>query len=267
MRCKSKKGAEEIRPFELSGKEIFSNYDKTKSEEVKRKRNGSKKNAHRGQSARNRSQRNQGNIKQWARITLHAGFIKIELSRQNKCGRCWHQRVSQSYCDTSLCDVRTSPSIIQTLDSIKCPLCDIHTLRDILEFHVQDCMWNWECFEKYTFPSPFALTVTSRLSKDQVQVRDRKKAKKTKEQDKEAKDYETTLLSVLWAGAVWCGDLGLLLILYFINGRAEVVQRKSVCRQSVGCLDYLHCNNLSLPKRLRCRSFGLYHCFWQALLV
>jgi len=25
--CNSKKGAEEIRPFELSGKEIFSNYD------------------------------------------------------------------------------------------------------------------------------------------------------------------------------------------------------------------------------------------------
>jgi len=41
------------------------------------------------------------------------------------------------------------------------------------------------------------LTVTSRLSKDQVQVLDRKEAKKTKEQNKEAKDYETTLLSVL----------------------------------------------------------------------
>jgi len=43
VRCKSKKGAEEIRPFELSGKEIFCDYDKTKSEEVKRKRNGAKK--------------------------------------------------------------------------------------------------------------------------------------------------------------------------------------------------------------------------------
>jgi len=31
--CKSKKGAEEIRSFELSGKEIFPNYDETKSKE------------------------------------------------------------------------------------------------------------------------------------------------------------------------------------------------------------------------------------------
>jgi len=31
--CKSKKGAEEIRSFELSRKEIFSNYDETKSKE------------------------------------------------------------------------------------------------------------------------------------------------------------------------------------------------------------------------------------------
>jgi len=33
--CKSKNGAEEIRSFELSGKEIFSNYDETKSKEEK----------------------------------------------------------------------------------------------------------------------------------------------------------------------------------------------------------------------------------------
>jgi len=31
--CKSKKGAEEIRSFELNGKEIFSKYDETKSKE------------------------------------------------------------------------------------------------------------------------------------------------------------------------------------------------------------------------------------------
>jgi len=31
VRCRSKKGAEEIRSFDLSGKEIFSNYDETKS--------------------------------------------------------------------------------------------------------------------------------------------------------------------------------------------------------------------------------------------
>jgi len=53
--CKSKKGAEEIRSFELSGKEIFSNYDETKSIEQKNKRNVSKKKAHRGQSVRYRS--------------------------------------------------------------------------------------------------------------------------------------------------------------------------------------------------------------------
>jgi len=45
--CKSKKGAEEIRSCELSGKEIFSNYDETKSKEEKNKKNGRKKKAHR----------------------------------------------------------------------------------------------------------------------------------------------------------------------------------------------------------------------------
>jgi len=63
--CKSKKGAEEIRSFELSGKEIFSNYDETKSKEEKNKKNGSKKKpeAHCGQSIRYRSWWKQGNIK------------------------------------------------------------------------------------------------------------------------------------------------------------------------------------------------------------
>jgi len=53
--CKSTKGAEEIHSFELSGKEIFFNYDETKSKEEKNKKNGSKKKAHRGQSVRYRS--------------------------------------------------------------------------------------------------------------------------------------------------------------------------------------------------------------------
>ena len=61
--CKSKKGAEEIRSFELSRKEIFSNYDETKSKEQKNKKNGSKKKAHRGQSVRYRSWWKHGNIK------------------------------------------------------------------------------------------------------------------------------------------------------------------------------------------------------------
>jgi len=53
--CKSKKGAEPFRSFELSRREIFSNYDETKSKEEKNKKNGSQKKAHRGQSVRYRS--------------------------------------------------------------------------------------------------------------------------------------------------------------------------------------------------------------------
>ena len=61
--CKSKTGAEENHSFELSRKEIFSNYDETKSKEEKNKKNASKKKAHRGQSVRYRSWWKQGNIK------------------------------------------------------------------------------------------------------------------------------------------------------------------------------------------------------------
>jgi len=53
---------EEIRSFELSRKEIFSNHDETKSKEVKTKKNEGKKKAHRGQSARYRSWWKQGTI-------------------------------------------------------------------------------------------------------------------------------------------------------------------------------------------------------------
>ena len=55
LRCKSKKGSEEIRSFELSGKDIFIKYDETKLKEEKNKKNGSKKKAHRGQGVRYRS--------------------------------------------------------------------------------------------------------------------------------------------------------------------------------------------------------------------
>jgi len=48
MWCRSKKGAEEIRSFELSGKKICSNFVETKSKEEKNKKNGSQKKAHRG---------------------------------------------------------------------------------------------------------------------------------------------------------------------------------------------------------------------------
>jgi len=52
--CKSKKGAEEIRSFELNGKKIFSNHDETKSKEEKNNKNRSKKKANRRQSVRYR---------------------------------------------------------------------------------------------------------------------------------------------------------------------------------------------------------------------
>ena len=61
--CKSQKGREEIRSFELSGKEIFLNYyakkktgsQKSAYKEVKMKKNRSKKSAYRRQSVRYRS--------------------------------------------------------------------------------------------------------------------------------------------------------------------------------------------------------------------
>ena len=61
--CQSKKGEEEIRSFELCGKEIFFNYDGTKSKEEKNKKNGSKRKAHRGQNVQYRLWWKQGNIK------------------------------------------------------------------------------------------------------------------------------------------------------------------------------------------------------------
>jgi len=87
--CKLKKGAEEIRSFELSRKEIISNYDKTKSKEEENIKNGSQKNAHRGQSGRYKSWWKQGNIKMGVSED-HVSFWvhKISLSRQNKFGRC-----------------------------------------------------------------------------------------------------------------------------------------------------------------------------------
>jgi len=41
--CKSTKGAKGIRSFELNGKEIFSNYDETKSKRKRTKRTGAKR--------------------------------------------------------------------------------------------------------------------------------------------------------------------------------------------------------------------------------
>ena len=58
-----KKEVEEIRSFELSGNEIYSKYDETKSKGQKNKKGCSKKKAHRGRSVRYRSWWKQGNIK------------------------------------------------------------------------------------------------------------------------------------------------------------------------------------------------------------
>jgi len=60
--CKSKKGAEEIRSFELSGKFSLAMMKRNRTSEEHNKKSGSKK-AHRGQSKRYRSWWKQGNIK------------------------------------------------------------------------------------------------------------------------------------------------------------------------------------------------------------
>jgi len=82
--CKSKKGAEEIRSFELSEKEIFSNYDETKLKEEKNKYNRSKKKAHRGQSVRYRSCWKQGNIKMAVSEDHASCWVHIDLTVTKK---------------------------------------------------------------------------------------------------------------------------------------------------------------------------------------
>ena len=84
-----KKGAEEIRSFELSGKEIFSNYDDTKSKEDKNQKNGSKKKAHSGQNVRYTSWWKQGNIKMAVSEDHALCWVHKDLTvRQNKFRRC-----------------------------------------------------------------------------------------------------------------------------------------------------------------------------------
>jgi len=60
--CRSNKGAEKIRSFELSGKEIFSNYDETKSKRKRTKRTGAKR-RHIAGRAYDTERWKQGNIK------------------------------------------------------------------------------------------------------------------------------------------------------------------------------------------------------------
>ena len=84
--CKSQKGREEIRSFELSGKEIFLNYyakkktgsQKSAYKEVKMKKNRSKKSAYRRQSVRYRSWQHQNGSERGAVMQCfctHALFV------------------------------------------------------------------------------------------------------------------------------------------------------------------------------------------------
>jgi len=82
--CNSKKGVEEIRSFELSEKEIFFNYDETKSKEEKNKKNRSKKKAHRGQGVRYRSWWKQGNIKMAVSEDQASCWVHKDLSVTTK---------------------------------------------------------------------------------------------------------------------------------------------------------------------------------------
>jgi len=89
--CKSKKGAEKIRSFELSGKEN----DETKSKEEKNKKNGSKKKAHRGQSVR-------------YRLWWKHGNIKMAVSEDN--ASCW---VHKSHCHD-----KTNPGFVDSSEGV-----------------------------------------------------------------------------------------------------------------------------------------------------
>jgi len=89
MWCKSTKRLEEIRSFKLSGKEIFSNYDETKSKEEKNKKNGSKKKARCGQSVRYKSWWQQGNIKMAVSEDHTSCWVHTDPTvKQNKFRRC-----------------------------------------------------------------------------------------------------------------------------------------------------------------------------------
>jgi len=86
-----------ISSFELSGKEIFTIYDKTELKEEKEKMNRSIMNAHCRQSVRYRSWWKKGNNKMaesedhascWVHKDLNGSGIIISLTRQNKFGCC-----------------------------------------------------------------------------------------------------------------------------------------------------------------------------------
>jgi len=82
--CKSKKVVEKICSFELSGKEIFSNYDEKKSKEEKNKKNRSKKKAQRRQSVQYRSWWKQANIKMAASEDHASCWVHKDLTVTTK---------------------------------------------------------------------------------------------------------------------------------------------------------------------------------------
>jgi len=72
-----KKGAEELRSFGLSGKEIFSDYDKTKSKVRRTKKTGAKRRHIAGRTYNTCHGRSKATLKwQSVRITLHTWFTK-----------------------------------------------------------------------------------------------------------------------------------------------------------------------------------------------
>jgi len=87
--CKSKKGAEEIRSFDLSVKEISSNYDETELKEARRKKTEANRIDIAGRAYDTGHDGSKSTSKwQQARFTLHAGLTKMSLSRQTKFRRC-----------------------------------------------------------------------------------------------------------------------------------------------------------------------------------
>jgi len=101
----------------------------------------------------------------------------------------------------------------------------IYTLRCILGFHACTGLYvKLEVLRRSTSPSPFTLTVTLKVLKNQVQVRDRRSVKRQNKARKSTRIPQRVL--VLWAGAACCSDLGLSLIL--IKGRTKVGTRGPV---------------------------------------
>jgi len=117
--CKLKKGEEEIRSFELSGKEIFSNHCENISKEEKNKKNGSKKKAHRMQSVRYRSWWNQGNISE-------RGSRFMLGSQRSHC----HDKTNSGFVDSSE-GVGQKGRMSSTTDRYRAGILDGHRDRQI----------------------------------------------------------------------------------------------------------------------------------------